>query len=169
MMRYFPTELYAAATLAELVDEQLHIWQEPSLSAPDVDGLEAYRCVLMPERHPRIMARAVRHGGRQLVYGKLAYTSEATGEYTNRRNARPGELSQREWSDLTRVIERTGYWNLKTYPGHDGSIGGALWVVEARRGDEYHVVMRDNPAAGDPTVVICLRLMALSGILVQSD
>ncbi len=163
-MRYLPPELYERISPADWIDEELHVFQEPSLWAPDDKEVEAYRCVMIPARYPRFVVRAVRLKGRARLIAKAALYSPATGRYTDSRFLPPGLLTAEQWQALADTVDQSGVWEAEPFPGSDGSLDGAMWVVEVRRGDRYRVVIRENLGAGDRVRAVCLRLFALSGM-----
>lgn len=53
-------------------------------------------------------------------------------------------LRKEEFRNVDELFQRVGFWKLPTEDWQAGGLDGSTWILEAARGDKYHVVMRSN-------------------------
>lgn len=75
-------------------------------------------------------------------------------------------IDRQETQELLKTLALANFWSLPTLPPRDPSrfVGydGADWIVEGKKGRQYHVVDR-HPEAPDPITDWALRVMKKSG------
>lgn len=134
----------AALNLGDSYTKTLNAMSEPPLSCGET-GAESYRFVWHRSFHRPIVVRIeASSAGKTLVAIELDTISGYVGKVAERIE-RP--LLDVEWQALTAGLSATDFWQMpSTEPfwGRDG----AMWVIEARRGDDYHVVERQSPKRG---------------------
>jgi hypothetical protein len=128
--------------------KHLRVMGEPSLSCGPTAGGDTYRFVWLRTFHRPIAVR-VNHdsNGTRLVAVELT----GLGGYDPGSIAARVEksLSETDWRLLTAALSNTSFWSMPTRPakptlGADGS----QWIMEGRRGGEYHIVDRWTPREG---------------------
>lgn len=109
---------------------------------------ERYRFVWIPSFHPSIVVRAERNGSSQRLVAKILSGAGGYEPGTVRRDTSI-VLSAGEWTELTRLIEASGFW---TAPPESERVGldGAQWIIEGLRGGRYNVVDRWSPERDGP-------------------
>lgn len=182
--RYFPPHVFAHPKVfaregddgdfsARWYGEQLRALKEPSLFEAFHGDDTVYRFTWLRTFHHPIAVRLTIHsGGNATLTSKMA---SGAGGY------KPGKLilnSTRELGaqDVGRVlalITVMKFWMMPTEPvpdcidgGKECSVGpdGAQWILEGRRGGEYHVVERWSPESGSLRELGLLLACALGGI-----
>jgi hypothetical protein len=165
--RFFFPEGLLGGTSAQLdLDQNLRRWystvlgamSEPSLSCDPPRGA-TYRFLLLRSFDTPIFVRVeAQKDGAILWAGVMGYMDKADKVVRSvRRN-----LSQAEWSQVTRGLDAVGFWNLPTWVINYGR-DGERWIIEGRDGSRYHVVDRWSPRAG-PYRDIGLALLKLAGL-----
>lgn len=98
----------------------------------------------------------------------------STGELDGAGGYEPGKLirnqqltlSQQEWCELSRLLEKVDYWNLPTSQSNQNGVDGAEWILEGVKADRYHVVDRWSPKGEYREA--CVYLLKLSGVDIDS-
>lgn len=144
--RYFPS---AALNLDDSYTKTLKAMSEPPLSCGETDA-ESYRFVWHRSFHRPIVVRLEASStGKTLVALELDTISGYVGKVAERIE-RP--LLDVEWEALMAGLSATNFWGMpSTEPLR--CCDGAMWLIEARRGDDYHVVERQSPEKGAFRVV----------------
>ena len=83
----------------------------------------------------------------------------------------PGAVSGRtkrkmnadEWKSVSDGLSRIDFWKLPG-PVQLGGLDGAQWILEGRKGEQYHVVDRWSPETGAYRE-FCLSLVKIAGLL----
>jgi hypothetical protein len=141
----------AAPYLAELC-----AMGEPPLS---VQGTEAYRFVWIKHLRNPVAVRVTRAGAEIAV---VAVEGDARNPAAPRRHeftTGPGV-----WETLRHHLDLADFWNQAGDPEEgERGLDGADWVIEARRANIYHSVVRWEPKAG-PFRDACEDLIRASGL-----
>ena len=121
---------------------------EPSLSCAPANEKETYRFLLLETWGHPLAVRITREPNKTRI---VAIQLSGAGGYE------PGHILQRvqrslddrEWIRLASELDRVKYWTIPTNPPED-DIGadGSQWIIEASRGNQYHVVDRWTPETG---------------------
>jgi hypothetical protein len=146
---------------------QLSAMKEPSLSCGVAPGTEAYRSTWLRTFHHPIAVRISWSEER----GELTSVElDGAGGYEPGSILKTGHrpLPKGEWSVLKASVERLKFWAMPTRLSADLSgADGAQWIIEGRRGDEYHIVDRWSPKTGSYRDV-GLQFLRLAGIIVPA-
>ena len=129
---------------------------EPPLS---VAGPEAYRFVWTRHLHNPVAVRVTRAGDDVAV---VSVEADARDPATKRRHefVATGDV----WTALVAHLQSADFWKLAGDPEEDErGLDGADWVIEGRRGDVYHSVIRWEPKPG-PFRRACEDLIKVSGL-----
>src|SRR6185503_15892511 len=120
---------------------------EPSLSCGASSADETYRFTWLRTFHAPVIVRVSRSGDRREL---TAVVLSGAGGYepgtVERKMERP--LQPAEWRRLTAALALSGFWKLPLRDPQSSGADGARWLVEGRRGDEYHLVDRWSPDRG---------------------
>jgi hypothetical protein len=141
----------AAPHLAELC-----AMNEPSLSA---SGPETYRFTWMRHHHNPVAVRMSRAGDGIAVVAVQADVHDPT-------NARRHEfkVTVDAWKTLLAHLDAADFWNMAGDPEDDErGLDGADWIIEGRRANIYHSVIRWEPKPG-PFRVACEDFINVSGL-----
>jgi hypothetical protein len=138
---------------------------EPSLLCGNVAG-ETYRFVWLRSKRPPIAVRLEVSGDRMEVVGLGLESVQGTAP-----NERPvtrvsRELRRSEWKAISRKLDAANFWGLAPSDMNFG-FDGADWLLEGRRGAQYHVVSRWSPDSGAFREV-CLQMAKVAGVLPPS-
>jgi hypothetical protein len=129
---------------------------EPSLS---MKGPETYRFVWMRHQRNPVAVRVTRAGADIAV---VAVQADLRDPSARRRHE--FVVSQDVWKALLAHLEAADFWNMAGDPGEDErGLDGADWVIEGRRANIYHSVVRWEPKAG-PFREACEDLIKVSGL-----
>jgi hypothetical protein len=121
----------------------LEAMKEAPLYPPTADRPDVYRLLFLPTFHAPAVVRFTRtDGGWRLV----AKGSDGLGGY------RPGrliseverDLSPGEAAQFDSLLERVGFWKMRSVGGETG-LDGSEAVLEGVRAGRYHVVDRWSP------------------------
>jgi hypothetical protein len=77
-------------------------------------------------------------------------------------------LSADEWKVALKALDRLEVWVAKSDLPNLGLMDGSAWVIEARLGDDYHVIWRRSPQDA-PTRNIGLILLRLANVTVAPE
>jgi hypothetical protein len=129
---------------------------EPSLSIP---GPETYRFVwTRPLRNP-VAVRVARAGAGIAV---VAVEADARDPAAVRRHE--FAAGDEVWKGLRQHLDAADFWNLPGDPDEgERGLDGADWVIEGRRANIYHAVVRWEPKPG-PFRQACEDLIKASGL-----
>lgn len=140
--------------------EHLRAMSEPSLSCGKSGDREIYRFLWLRTFHHPIAVRIARsENGGQLS----AIVLSGAGGY------KPGSilkqvhksLSPDQWEELIDEIKASEYWFQSSVEIGGLGCDGAQWIIEARRGQTYHVVDR---WAGGENYFLGLLFLELAGL-----
>lgn len=138
---------------------------EPSVSCGPTDATETYRFLWLRTFHRPIAVRVSRYSnGIRLVAAELT----GAGGYNPGGIAARTEkaLSEADWGLLAASLSTTTFWSMTTRPAKPTLGGdGSQWIIEGRRGAEYHIVDRWTPRDG-PFRDAGLSFLKLAGISV---
>jgi hypothetical protein len=81
--------------------------------------------------------------------------------------SRRHDISESQWSGLVGAIEAAGFWRLETSEKSMMNDGDPL-IVEARRGEVYHVVERLSPARGGSFHTLAAVVLQLAQVTEES-
>jgi hypothetical protein len=148
--------------------KHLAVMKEPSLSCGPSPGPETYRFTwLRTFHHPIAVRVSWSHKGAELTSVELGGAGGYEPGGILRKAHRP--LSTEAWSDLRNSVVSLKFWAMPTRLADDSSgADGAQWILEGRRGDEYHVVDRWSPQKGRYRKV-GLQFLRLAGIVVPTS
>lgn len=136
------------AMTREWYSKHLNAMAEPSLSCGRADADEVYRFVWLRTFHQPVSVRISRRNNEAAL---AAVEMSGAGGYE------PGAVVQRigkrlsadDWAAFEAALSRSDYWLLPTRPSpRQIGFDGAQWIVEAQRGETYHVVDRWTPDDG---------------------
>lgn len=131
-----------------------------SLCSDTTGAEEVYRLAWIPSFHHTVVVRIERHGE---SYALSAVELSGAGGYDpgvpQRRIAMT--LRQSEWDAWLRMVAQSRFWQAQTVDqdsifdstgAYSPWIGldGAQWLLEARRGNDYHAVDRWSPLVEGP-------------------
>lgn len=141
--------------------KHLRAMSEPSLSC-STTAVEAYRFLWLRTWGAPIAVRLERNAD---VAALSAVTLDGAGGYD------PGvvtervqrKLSAEEWKTIAAGLNKTEFWKMEGHVDGDG-LDGAQWILEGRRGTQYHVVDRWSPKTGAYRE-FCLSLLRLAAVL----
>lgn len=165
---FMPALSVPSAPLAVSLDEFSRQWyskhlramSEPTLSCGPGNAEETYRFLWLRTFHHPIAVRVARlKEGIQLSAVELS----GAGGYE------PGgiikqihkSLSSDQWQTLISEVEDCKYWSQPSVDNSGIGLDGAQWIIEARRGQSYHVVDRWN---GGPCDSLGLLFLDLAGL-----
>jgi hypothetical protein len=120
---------------------ELCAMKEPSLAET---GPETYRFVWMRHHHNPVAVRVSRAGDGVAVVAVQADIHDPA-------NARRHEfkVSDSAWTALLGHLQAADFWNMAGDPQEDErGLDGADWIIEGRRAQLYHSVIRWEPRAG---------------------
>jgi hypothetical protein len=143
----------------------LRTMSEPSLSCGEPPA-EVYRFLwLRTWGHPIAVRLTGVTPGAPTPPTLSAVELDGAGGYEPGKIARriDRKLTDAEWGELTSGLKAIDFWGLPTDIGEAG-LDGAQWVLEGRRGRQYHVVNRWSPKTG-PYRELALSLLKLAGLL----
>jgi hypothetical protein len=147
--------------------QQLSAMKEPSLSCGDAES-ETYRFTwLRTFDHPVAVRISWADEGAELISVEL----DGAGGYApgNVLKSARRALTGTDWRGLKASFEGLKFWTMPTQLSADtDGADGAQWILEGRRGDDYHVVERWSPEAGSYREV-GLQFLRLAGITVPAD
>lgn len=126
---------------------------------------EIYRMNWIPESHSPIVVRVWKSGAKYLIVAKRL-KSRGWSEYKNLDVEQTRPLSESEWDHLRNLIDKTSYWTLTPTVAESSTVK-AVWLVEGRKGSQYHWVRRTQPAGSYAEV--CKYLIRLAGIETYYD
>jgi hypothetical protein len=129
---------------------------EPSLS---VSGPETYRFVWVRHQHNPAAVRVTRAGDEIAVVSVQADARDPSAkrhhEFT---------VGQDVWKAFLAHLEAADFWNLPGDPDEsERGLDGADWIIEGRRANIYHSVIRWEPKPG-PFRDACEDLIRVSGL-----
>jgi hypothetical protein len=129
---------------------------EPSLS---VSGPETYRFVWTRHLHNPAAVRVTRAGADIAV---VSVQADARDPSAKRRHE--FIVGPEIWKKLLGHLEAADFWNLPGDPEeNERGLDGADWVIEGRRANIYHAVVRWEPKPG-PFRDACEDLIRVSGL-----
>jgi len=139
----------------------LRAMSEPTLSCKQ-SATESYRFLWLRTWGAPIAVRVEVLGGAAAI---TAVELDGAGGY------RPGKVARRverkltkvEWAQVSDGLVKIEFWKTPTREGR-GGLDGAQWVLEGRKGSQYHVVDRWTPQGGDFRE-LCLSLLKLADML----
>jgi hypothetical protein len=120
-------------------------FKELPMGSDSFPYLESYRMVLLPSFDAPIMVRASRTADgfeltTKLLKGKGGFK---IGKLSSN-ETRP--MTEAEWQRLTKLLDHPSFWSMPTIaPTELPTVDGASWLVESRRRDVYHDVLRNSP------------------------
>jgi len=126
----------------------LRVMGEPSLSCGATSEAEVYRFLWLRTFHRPIAVRVARDAqGARLVAVELSGAGGyAPGAIVSKVEK---SLGAADWQTLMTALAGIDFWRMPTLPLQDPSgLDGAQWIVEGRRGSDYHVVDRWTPREG---------------------
>jgi len=130
---------------------------EPSLSTP---GKETYRFLWMRHQRNPVAVRVTRAGGDGITV--VVVEGDAYDPKASRRHEFSAGLDA--WKALTGHLDAADFWNLAGDPDEDErGLDGADWVLEGRRANIYHSVVRWEPKPG-PFRDACEDLIKVAGV-----
>jgi hypothetical protein len=149
--RFFPKGTFPVDYPAS--DEMRRQWysatlshlDEPSLFCDKLSG-ETYRLIWLHSYTHPVVIRITRHNN-QIIANAFQLSGLGRGD--------PGvllyhvqkQLTVTEWEQLKAGLQHSNFWSLPT-SGNMYGAHGEQWIIEGRRGDEYHIVDRWTPSAG---------------------
>jgi len=136
---------------------------EPSISCGPITEGETYRFVWLRTFHRSIAVRISRSGGGARL---LMIELTGSGGYDPGAVARRVEstLSDGDWQALMAGLGQIRFWEMPTQlTSLELGLDGAQWIIEGRRGSEYHVVDRWSPREG-PYREAALSFLKLAGV-----
>ena len=146
---FFLASSTPSAPLAASLDQFQRQWyskhlramSEPSLSCGSNSELETYRFLWLRTFHHPVAVRIARsETGVQLTAVELSgaggYEPGSTLKQIHK------SLSSDQWQKLTDGIETSEYWSQPSVEKDNFGLDGAQWIIEARRGQTYHIVDR---------------------------
>jgi hypothetical protein len=129
---------------------------EPSLSTL---GSETYRFVWTKQMRNPVAVRISRAGPE---FALVSVQADARDPSVNRRHE--FTVGPEVWTSLKRHLDAADFWNMAGDPGEDErGLDGADWVIEGRRANIYHAVVRWEPKSG-PFREACQDLINASGL-----
>jgi hypothetical protein len=141
--------------------------REPSLSCGVSAATESYRFTWLRTFHHPVVVRASWSGDS----GELSSVeTDGAGGYEPGNILRTAKqaISKAQWDALTTAIHSADFWALPTEEQTNAVVlDGAQWILEGRRGDEYHAVHRSSPKSG-PYRDASLQLLQAAGISTPS-
>lgn len=136
--------------------------EEPPLSCGALPDDEAYRFVWLRSFENPIAIRVHRRGG---AYGLVAVVldgNDATGGKVKNRVSKTLSLAQ--WRRVEAALDDLSFWHMRTASRDLLGIDGAMWGVEGRRGDWYHVAGRWGGYELVPAGMLFLELADLGDV-----
>jgi hypothetical protein len=134
---------------------------EPSLS---VSGPETYRFVWTRHLHNPVAVRVTRAGAEIAVVSVQADARDPSAKRRHEFTVGP-EI----WKTLLAHLEAADFWNLAGDPeDNERGLDGADWVIEGRRANIYHSVVRWEPKPG-PFREACEDLIKVSGLAFPAE
>lgn len=134
---------------------------EPSLSQP---GPETYRFVWIKHQRNPVAVRVTRAGAEIAV---VSVQADARDPGTKRRHE--FTVGPEVWKSLLAHLEAADFWNLAGDPeDNERGLDGADWVIEGRRANIYHSVVRWQPKPG-PFRDACEDLIRVSGLAFPAE
>jgi hypothetical protein len=135
---------------------------EPSLS---VSGPEAYRFVWVKHQRNPAAVRVTRAGSDEIAV--VSVQADARDPSTKRRHE--FNVGLEVWNSLRAHLEAADFWNLAGDPAeNERGLDGADWVIEGRRANIYHSVIRWEPKPG-PFRDACEDLIRVSGLAFPAE
>ena len=154
--------------VAKWYSKHLRAMGEPSLwaHARDPQNPTVYRLLWLPTfRHPvcvrihRTPSGATLHA--TVLDGKGGYEP---GFVAIERDI---VLSEKQWIDMSELVERAGFWDMPTRLEDDGGCDGDQLIVEGLSGAKYHLV--DRWEAEGHYERLCRQMLDLTGLNVQRN
>ena len=156
------------AFVAKWYSKHLAVMQEPSLSCGTLAGRETYRFTwLRTFHHPVVVRVNWLHDGGEISSVEL----DGAGGYEPGSILKSNKrvLSRVDWDALKAAIQRAEFWAMPTQaPADLDGADGAQWILEGRRGDQYHIVDRWSPESG-PYHEASLLFLSAAGIKIKPD
>jgi hypothetical protein len=135
---------------------------EPSLS---VSGPETYRFVWVKHQRNPAAVRVTRAGADEIAV--VSVQADARDPATKRRHEFTVGLEA--WNSLRAHLDAADFWNLAGDPAeNERGLDGADWVIEGRRANIYHSVIRWEPKPG-PFRDACEDLIRVSGLAFPAE
>jgi hypothetical protein len=148
--------------------KHLRAMSEPSLSCGALAEAEVYRFLWLRTFHRPIAIRVAR-----TITGTTLVGIELTGAG----GYEPGAVAQRvqravstgEWESLTKALGAIDFWRAPTEVALPGEgLDGSQWIIEGRRGGQYHLVDRWSPRDA-PYRNVGLTFLRLAGFTVADN
>jgi hypothetical protein len=134
---------------------------EPSLS---VSGPETYRFVWTKAMHNPVAVRVTHAGAEISVVSVQADARDPTAKRTHEFTVGP-----EVWNKLRAHLDAADFWNLPGDPEeNERGLDGADWVIEGRRANIYHAVVRWEPRPG-PFRDACEDLIRVAGLAFPAE
>jgi len=130
----------------QFLTQVLATMNEPSLSCGPFKDREAYRLLFIAAfRHP--VAIRINDSANSIVLESTEMSGTAGGDgsglvFEHKRI----QLNERDWKELKSAIAASMFWNT-TPTSSEGGVDGDTWIIEGRKGEEYHAATRWNPQA----------------------
>lgn len=136
-----------------------------------------FRLTWIPSFHPTVMVRIEQRG---TTYSLYAVRLTGAGGYDPGSKARDTTVSiaSSDWEEWTRLLSAARFWEASTDESDSAvtphgkvvvmvGADGAQWLLEGRRGDQYHAVDRWSPHAEPnlPFRKACEWLLKRSGLV----
>lgn len=140
--------------------QHLRAMSEPSLSCKEPAG-EVYRFLwLRTWGRPTTVRIEVLKGGATISAIEL----DGAGGYEPGKVSRRFErkLTEGEWTQVAEGLRGIDFWTAPTRVRNNG-LDGAQWIMEGRKGSQYHVVDRWSPKSGAYRD-FCLSLLKFGGL-----
>ena len=142
---YFPKELFRLQQdRAARIQAYYSAMTEIPFSCLD-EGTEAYRFLIIPSFEPAASIRISRQGNQKvMVVRHLSSEGLPQDGATALKVNVTRPLTDNEWSHFQELLGKTAFWSMKPEDDRAG-LDGATVLIEGRRANEYHAVMRWSP------------------------
>jgi hypothetical protein len=110
------------------------------------ERIEAYRFLFIPSFEPAASIRISREGNQKVIVVRQLSSEGVpqTGAKDLKVNVtRP--LTDSEWDHFQELLRKTSFWSMRAVDNRPAGLDGATVLVEGRRPNEYHAVVRWSP------------------------
>lgn len=169
---YFPLEIFQDTSsppendsfIVKWYSKQLFAMREPVFYA-DKSPKEIYRFTWLRTFHNPVAIRIEKTSDTYLLYWKQC---SGAGGYD------PGKLmidkykvvDKATWDEFQTLLGQIDFWNVKTNETSNGT-DGAQWILEGRKGDQYHVIDRWTPNKQSKYYQCCDFLLRLTDLEIK--
>jgi hypothetical protein len=106
---------------------------------------ESYRLTWIPTFHSSVSVRVWHSRGKSFLVAKQLDGKRGFGMMGQLGFEKTRELTNDEWSGVTRLLSQAGYWSMSSADTAAPPNDGASWIIEGLHDKRIHDVHRRSP------------------------